>query len=133
LRNQTIATVALATKRQDQCEAYMDKMERALKSEGKEVPDKGYRGPPKVNEVSHGQPNRKAPQRTQDGKHHIPRREDRLIKKHQFSNKLSEMSDAEYDTMLSAAMTDPRFKQLFVLDEGAVDEPGMERFFDPAL
>ena len=57
-----------------------------------------------------------------------PPRDERLLKKHQYSNNLSSLSSDDYEDWLAAAMCNPRFQELWELEPS--DDSSRQRFFD---
>ena len=133
LRNQNVQQAEYQAKRRDHLERFMDQMERELRSKGQSVPDGGDRGKKKLGEKGNRRDPPKAPLRSGQHAGGQPRREDQLIKKHQFNSQLNAMNSEEYEELLNTVMEDPRRRQLFVI-EGDDEEldPEEGRYFDPS-
>lgn len=153
LRNQNIDNVAKASKNRELIERFMDKAERIILKAGQTVPDGGFRGRTAKDAVqpdkkSGGKPRREAPPRPRDDDRnrgqansnkikphpHGPRREDKLTKKHQYSDMLKEMEVEDQDALLAAMFGAPRFQELFSLsDDGKefLPDEDAEFFYTP--
>jgi hypothetical protein len=140
LRAQNIENSEKSTARGIVIDRSMDRFERALRAAGRTFPssravpirsestDKPLRDgskprtPPPAPSSSAPNSQRRSSQ---------PPRDAKILKKHQYSSKLNEMTDEEFEAMVSAMVQNDRFTKLFVIDGNASEDPKTQRFFEP--